>query len=611
MQTTTFDSTKQSLLELLSHASEGKTQLPDFQRGWVWDDDHIRDLLASVCRAFPIGAVMLLEAGGDEVQFKTRPIEGAQPPRVEAEHLILDGQQRLTSLFQSLLSGKPVETKDPKGKPLKRWYYFDIVSALDPNVERIDTIVGIREDRVIRSNFGRDIELDLSTPDKEYQHLHFPLDKIADYREWRREFNSHWEYDRDKSILLDQFESEILEPFQQFQVPVIALKKDVPKEAVCLVFEKVNTGGVSLTVFELLTATFAADNFELRPDWEAREERLHEHPVLTEVSSTDFLQAVTLASTYQAKRQAEEEGADSTPAVSCKRRDILRLTSATYRYWADEIEAGFAKAARFLTREHVYESKFLPYNTQLVPLAVMLALLGRHAEDQGVHVKLVRWYWCGVFGELYGSATETRFARDLPEVLGWIDGGAEPRTIEDANFAPERLLTLQTRRSAAYRGLYVMLLREGARDFRTGEQSTLQTYFDEAIDIHHIFPKKWCTDRNHDARHWNSIVNKTPLTARTNRIIGGNAPSEYLSSLERNHEVASDDLDKNLASHLIDPSQLRADDFNAFFHDRSMKLLDAIATAMGKGLEHDASEDWLPEAPPADDAPDATPGNPP
>ena len=595
MQGTTFDSTKESLMALLGEAESGKTQLPDFQRGWVWDDEHIRDLLASVSRAFPIGAIMLLEAGGDEVTFKTRPLEGAKTGETEPRQLVLDGQQRLTSLFQSLVSDEPVATRDAKGKPLKRWYYLDIKAALDPNVERIDAVISVPEDRTLRSDFGRQIDLDLSTPELEYQNRYFPLNKLGDYRAWRRGFNRYWDNDREETELLDRFEEEILDPFLQFQIPLISLKDHVPKEAVCLVFEKVNTGGVSLTVFELLTATFAADNFELRPDWGARKRRLHALPVLRDVASTDFLQAVTLVSTFSARRAATERGEDSLPVVSCKRRDMLKLTAARYQEWADPLEEAFRKAARFLNREHVFDAKFLPYSTQLIPLAALLAVLGRRAEDQGVHDKLVRWYWCGVFGELYGSATESRFARDLPEVLAWIDGGPEPRTVEDANFAPERLLTLQTRRSAAYRGLYVMQLREGARDFRTGEPSNLQTYFDEAIDIHHIFPRKWCNDRSKEGRFVDSIVNKTPLTARTNRIVGGNAPSEYLSSLERNHDVPPEELDRNLRSHFIDPQLLREDQFEAFFRARSEAILAVIANAMGKGLEHDASEEWLPD----------------
>ena len=98
----TFDSTKTRLADLLRAIEGGKIQLPDFQRGWVWDDEHIRSLLVSIARAFPVGAIMLLEFGG-EARFKVRPVEGIQPTKAtpdKVEKLILDGQQRLTSLTQ-------------------------------------------------------------------------------------------------------------------------------------------------------------------------------------------------------------------------------------------------------------------------------------------------------------------------------------------------------------------------------------------------------------------------------------------------------------------------------------------------------------------------------
>lgn len=132
--TKTFQSPDLPLREILDDIRAGKVQLPDFQRDWVWDDDHVVSLLASVSLSYPIGAVMLLETGADTTVFKPRLVESVElsdPPRPEL--LILDGQQRLTSLYGALRSGKPVKTKDRKKQVVERWYYIDMEKALDPN----------------------------------------------------------------------------------------------------------------------------------------------------------------------------------------------------------------------------------------------------------------------------------------------------------------------------------------------------------------------------------------------------------------------------------------------------------------------------------------------
>ena len=186
------------------------------------------------------------------------------------------------------------------------------------------------------------------------------------------------------------------------------------------------------------------------------------------------------------------------------------------------------------------------------------------ADTDGVRAKLAQWYWCGVFGELYGSATETRFALDLPDVLTWIEGGPEPSTIADANFAPARLLTLRTRNSAAYKGLYALLLRDGGYDFRTGEPVDVQMYFDERIDIHHIFPQDWCRTHHIDPKRCDSIVNKTPLTAKTNRILSGHPPSLYLSRIQKTAGIDEPRMAHILRSHVIDPDSLGTDNLAPF-----------------------------------------------
>ena len=168
MDITTYYIEKESLGGLLDEAGDGRTQLPDFQRGWVWDDDHVRSLLASISLGYPIGAVMMLRTGGETIRFRQRPLEGIPAPATrDAERLILDGQQRITSLFQSLNLGKPVRTYDQRGREIERWYYIDMQRALDENADREEAVISLPADRQVK-RFGRDIVEDYSTREREY-----------------------------------------------------------------------------------------------------------------------------------------------------------------------------------------------------------------------------------------------------------------------------------------------------------------------------------------------------------------------------------------------------------------------------------------------------------
>ena len=454
MSVDTFSIDRPFLHDLLKEVGAGRAQLPEFQRGWVWPDKNIASLLASISLGYPAGTLMMLRAGGD-VRFKLRPVEGSTPlPGTQPERLILDGQQRLTSLFQAVASGRPVETQDVRKHKVSGWFYMDMRTALNPNADREDAILFLPTDRVQR-NFRGEITADCSTPEKEYEARLFPLAKVFDTDDWYTGFQEYWDYDREMIKFWNSFNQGIIGQFNRYQLPVIELNRDTPRQAVCQVFEKVNTGGVTLTVFELLTATFAADEFDLRQHWE-KECRAAwagpEYRILREVANTDFLQAITLLATSARRESAAATGEEDErlPRIGCKRDDMLKLTLAEYQRFAPAIVRGMRKAARFLHRQHLYDTKYLPYGSQLIPLAAILATMGQESEVAGAQEKLARWYWCGVFGELYGGTTETRFSRDLPEVASWIhSGGPQPRTVEEAQFAPGRLLTLRTRGSAA------------------------------------------------------------------------------------------------------------------------------------------------------------------
>jgi hypothetical protein len=278
--------------------------------------------------------------------------------------------------------------------------------------------------------------------------------------------------------------------------------------------------------------------------------------------------------------------------VSCKRKDVLNLSLEQYRAQADRIERGLLEAARLLVREKVFDSRNLPYPSQLTPLSAICAVLAERFESDAVKEKLARWYWCGVFGELYGGTTETRFSNDIVDVVAWTtDSGPDPRSVRDANLAPTRLLTLQTRQSAAYKGMMALLIQSGSADFINGDTIEVTSFFDQAVDIHHIFPRAHCEKQGHHRSQWNSVVNKAPLTARTNRILGGSAPSRYLRSIETKHGVRPERLDTILGTHCVNAGLLRQDDFDAFIRDRACRLLDLVEAAMGKAVSGRDSEE--------------------
>lgn len=142
------------------------------------------------------------------------------------------------------------------------------------------------------------------------------------------------------------------------------------------------------------------------------------------------------------------------------------------------------------------------------------------------------------------------------------------------------------RLSAAYKGMNALLMKEGAQDFRSSQKFDHTVFFGENVDIHHIFPQDWCKSHGIKPAVSDSIINKTPLSYRTNRIIGGSAPSQYIAKQEKGSDttppITNQKLDGYLKSHLIDPMLLRADKFAAFMDDRQRRLLALIEEAMGK-----------------------------
>ncbi len=606
-----FETHPVDLRELVTKARNGIIQLPDFQRPWKWDDERIASLLATIALGYPLGVMMTLETGGSGLRFKPRPLAGAElAGKVEPAELLMDGQQRLTSLLQALGSGQPVDTMDARGKKLLRWYYVDIRLALDSPTDMTDAIVSVPEDRKLLEGKGKRVSLDLTSQEAECAAGMFPLRVVYDPRARARWRSAYENVDEAHFDTFTRFDSEVLANIDSYKVPVIRLTKETPKEAVCTVFENVNTKGVQLTVFELLTATYAGDpeyfaahgdDYQLPDEWTAVKDRLAKYDAVSEIDDTDFLRAVTLVSTHFQRRGRPGVDPFTQPAASCKRSDILNLDLKEYLRWAPEVETALEWCARFLGRQGIFSAYELPYRSQINALAAIRVVLGSEVDTEDAEEKIGRWYWCGVLGEQYSGSLDSRLPRDLEQVAAWIHGGREPDSVAEASFHAARLDTMATRNSAAYKGVCGLLLRQECTDWTYSREPINATIArDQGVDIALVFPKAWCGKHGIEAYRQNSIVNKTLLTSRTIRIMGSLAPADYLRNLEAEAGLPGNWLDDIVTTHLIDPGTLRANDFEAFYRTRSAALLALIETAMGRrALPSDAApesvSDYQPE----------------
>lgn len=576
-----FESNDKSIFTILNGIDSGEYQLPEFQRDWVWDDERIRALIASISNYYPIGALMFLTYEENSLDFQYRSFDGAEyndKPKI----LVLDGQQRLTSMYRAMYHKSPVDTKlaDKKNK-IKRYYYLDIKKCIDNCVERIDAIISIAEEKMLKSS-GNSTLLDLSSLENEYKNHMFPLNRIFDSNKWQMEYLKFYNFDTKIIEEYEKFQESVVDTIKSYHIPVITLNGKNSKESICQIFESVNTGGISLTIFELMTATFAKNNFDLRKDWNRIHKNFDEKSskttppkqksILSTISPVHFLTALNFLSRYY-----------KGETITGNKKDIFNLKLEDYQKYANILSEGFLKSDTFIKEQRIFSERDLPYSTQLIPLSVIFSILDdKEANNSNIREKISRWYWCGIFGEMYGGLSNEICAKDVKEVMGWLRGGHEPETIQKAFFQKERLLELRNRQSAAYKGIIALILKEGCLDFISGREMDLSAFLDEIIDIHHIFPKKYCESQGIDKEKYNSIINKTPLSSNTNKIIGGNRPSIYLSKIEEKENIEADKLNNFLISHKINVEYIRKDSFKKYFEKREKELLDLIAKVMGK-----------------------------
>ena len=577
-----FDNTKESLGDLLEEIHTGKAQLPDLQRSFTWCNEQIVKLIASISQSFPIGAILTIKVDNNSsFTFKPRLLEGVRLKEEPIpDSLILDGQQRLTSVYMCLRSGSAVSIRDRQThKVQERWYYIDIPAALNPEIDRVDAIISLPRSQTQKTKHRK---IDCSTAEKEYEQLLFPVSAIFNYAQWREGFQKYWNYEPEKLALARHFELEIVKRFEHYQLPIIQLRPELSKVAVCQIFEDMHEMPTPMTFFDLITACFAAEDFSLRDHFDGVSQQLAKFGVLQGVRNTDWLSAVTLVASYHRRERVLKENPLITqlPTVGCGRQNILNLELADYQQFAPLTLAGFEQSAKFLHSLGFVHPEDIAYPSQLLALASVLAIVGL-PNDLG-RTQLEQWWWSCSFCEVYNNGQNKCTANDTIEIPQWLAGGNTPSNLDSAYFNRERLLQVTRRQGAIYKSLNALLRKQGAIDFFSGEVLRDVKAFDGEIESHHVFPEAWCKQNGIPASRYNCLLNRTPLKKETNRFIGYQAPSVYLTRLVEEQGISRQRINEILRSHSIEPQTLWDDDFEAFMRLRSAKIFSLIEAATGR-----------------------------
>jgi len=553
-----FYPSSERLTYLLESIHEREVALPDFQRDFVWEPRATEELVESLCQNFPAGSLLRIK---NSQSFYFQPREFAGAPKLndhEPSYLILDGQQRLTSLYQALY-----------GKGTHR-YFANLQGLMDgrpdgPDLE--DCIFCLRK---------ADAEKKYSDIAQQAASLVVPLSVLYDggFEEWLdgalgKRPGTQEELQELKKALR-KVRQNWLKPLEDYEFPMITLADDTSGVAVCTIFETLNRTGVKLSPFDLLAARFWPKGLHLRDMWLQAQKA---HAIIHDFQIDPYyvLQAVAIFNPLNAR------------APSCKRKDILELKVEQVRGGWDPVIEGLASALELL-RDNcgVLVPNILPYNTMLIPMAAAIA---ESMPDKGPAIaasrdKLRRWFWCSSFGQAYENAPNSQAVLDFVELTSWIKGGEPPKTVSSFTFNGDQLRETTGRQRAVYRGVMALILAHGARDFHTGIGLTPKAMVDTKVDDHHIFPQGFLAEREGgvDPITRDCVLNRTLIDQSTDVRIGKSAPSAYLADIEA--EVGPDTLRAILASHLLPSeaqSSLRSDRFEDFLDERAELILEELS----------------------------------
>lgn len=541
----------ENLLTIVREAHQAKVVVPEFQRSFVWDRNDIQELLTSILQGYFVGTFLMLDTPTSNPMFPFRTIEGlecvnshARPDQHQTVRLVLDGQQRVTSTFYALY-GPDIPLR---GSKYPHKFYLLLDAALNGDLD--EAVVGVSiQDRRRMSEVQELVKANRALPFTDFR-------EPSTFYRWLYNEQRVWGEEAHTTI------ETLFLRFQNFMVPVVSLSPEAGTDSIVNIFERINRTGVSLSLFDLVGARLYPKGVRLRDLWDAFGDK---HEIPTDVVWPEFLlKVIAILEKKEPRKGNLLRMLDDLDAGKFKAR------------WKEAEDAVCAACKRIEKQYGAHDKAWIPYTTMIVPLAVLLHWLKEMRAGEEAYRKVDRWYWASVFTQRYDSAVDTKSYQDVRDVISWITEGTEPDWLRRA-IADAVDLSVAERRSAVYRGVMCLILREGARDFLTGQQANLNTCQDD-----HIFPRAVYNG----AYPVDVVLNRTLISKETNNRKRNKTPSEFLKDCLSGHNQDEASLLSTLRTHFVTRDAyeaLKRDDFEAFVKYREDALKKAIQAALTGG----------------------------
>lgn len=503
----------------------GRIRIPAFQQGFVWDADRVAFFMDSLYKGYPFGSLLFWRTKQPlRTEGKLGPYELPPGDPDYPIDYVLDGQQRLTSIFgvfQTLLPEHAAEGWIP--------IYFDLSAEPDAQDSQFSPV--------------KDEDLNPSR--------HFPLKTLFSPQAYRAATRN---LDEPTALKIDAVQKQFL----QVSLPVQTFETD-DQARVAIVFERVNRLGIRLDALQLLTAWSWSEDFDLQEQFDS---------LANELTPFGF-DSVSEDPNLLLRCCAAVVARDASPNA------LMSLNGGTVRTRFDEIRNGVRGAIDFLkTALKVQSLKTLPYSTHLVPLSAFFAIPGSGSVKVNEYQRreLEKWFWRTCFSRRYSSGVLRNLKTDIAEMVTLRKGEKSEISKFSCDVNEDFFLTNTLITGAVNTKIFVLLLAQQAPlSFVGGQPIALAEVLSEynRSEFHHIYPRAFLRGQGFDSTAINSLVNFAFISAIDNKILGGDAPSEYKP------RMAQDRLD-DIQIRAFLPANTWNDNYTAFQTERA-KLLAAAA----------------------------------